>query len=87
MRNWTDEWNNLHCKCVEENREAERNGTESKEYRDNVMADYLEKTLLEAKEAYYNSGDETMSDSQYDKFEGWLKIIRPNSKFLEKVGA
>ena len=56
------------------------------EIRNSKMADYCEEIILAAKEPYYNSGDPIMSDNAFDRFENYLKSLRPNSKLLEKVG-
>ena len=86
-KDYLDDWNNLHCKCVKENNKVGRNGKESADYRNGVMADYCEEMILKGKEAYYGTGNIIMTDQQYDKFENILKLLRPNSKILEKVGS
>lgn len=79
---YLDEWNRIHCSIVAENPKP------SAEERNSRMADYCEKMILKAKETYYNNPDEMiMEDFTYDWFEDRLKILRPNSKILEKVGA
>lgn len=76
FKDWLDEWNRIHC--IEIKKGAE--------HRNEYMADWLEKTLSEAKEIYYTSGEVIMDDMTYDNFEDKLKTLRPTSKFLEKVG-
>jgi NAD-dependent DNA ligase len=50
------------------------------------MADFCESQIILAKKAYYDTESPIMEDIVYDKFEDYLKIIRPDSKVLEKVG-
>jgi hypothetical protein len=70
------QWNELHCKHVHDG---------DADYRNNKMADYCEEMILKAKVKYYK-GTPIMSDRQYDKFEYYLTVLRPNSKTLTKVG-
>ena len=85
-KEYTKDWNDLHCKLVAENNTSGRTGVASAAYRNNAMADYCERMILEGKEVYYNSGENIMSDLQYDRFEDRLRVLRPDSKILEKVG-
>lgn len=50
------------------------------------MADYCELMILKAKELYYSGGETLMSDLNYDKLEDRLRMLRPDSEVLEKVG-
>lgn len=50
------------------------------------MADYCERMIIKAKELYYSSGETIMSDLNYDKLEDRLRMLRPDSDVLEKVG-
>ena len=86
-KDWTADWNALHCECVVENELAGRKGRESADYRNNRMADYCEEQIVKAKEAYYNTSEVIMTDQMYDKLEDWLRLLRPTSKILEKVGS
>lgn len=96
---WIDKWNKLHIiyskkqmkDCIKGTSECGMFYTfkprpEMIGYRNNKMADYCEKMIVKAKEMYYNAGDIIMSDEQYDKFEEYLKLLRPDSKILEMVG-
>ncbi len=81
-----EEWNEQHCKYVQINRDNGRITHEAASFRNNRMADYCESVILKAKEAYYD-GTPIMTDVWYDKIEDNLRILRPNSKMLEKVGS
>lgn len=76
VKDFIEEWNRLHCIFIQE----------GPEIRNKKMADWLEEKILEAKEAYYNTGTPIMEDATYDKMENYLKTLRPGSKILEKVG-
>ncbi len=65
------EWNDKHCELVNS--------------RNNFMANYCEVKIKAAKKDYY-AGNPTMSDQTYDWYENNLKILRPNSSVLKKVG-
>ena len=78
---WIDEWNQLHIQYVKEERENKIDN-----YRNDKMADYCEEIIIKAKKAYYD-GNPIMTDSKFDRFEEYLKLLRPNSKILEKVGS
>ncbi len=67
-----DSWNKLHCELV-----AQRN---------NEMADYCERNVEAAKIMYY-AGSPLITDQSYDWLEDKLKILRPESDVLKKVGA
>jgi len=71
-------WNDMHIKLINKHTPSKRN---------DLMADYCETMILKAKDAYYNTGTVIMSDRQYDDFEDKLRILRPTSKVLDKVGA
>ena len=75
-KDYDEEWNELHCKYVNEG---------DAEYRNNKMADYCENLIVKAKNAYYNTDDPIMSDYMYDKIEHYLEILRPDSEYLKKV--
>lgn len=47
----------------------------------------IEQMLKKARDSYYNSDVELMSDSLYDKLEDYLREIKPNSPLLKNVGA
>lgn len=96
-KDWLHEWNELHCKYVKE--EMENCYSDVKDdfhrywprekmvgHRNSKMADYCEKMIIKAKETYYNTGESIMSDQIYDSLERKLKILKPESKVLEKVG-
>lgn len=71
-----DSWNTLyiaHCK-------------KGGEHVNNIMADWCEKIMLQAKEAYYNTSSPIMDDKSYDWIEDRLKNLRPDSDMLSKVG-
>ncbi len=76
------EWNEQHCALVATARDLELPSS----FRNEKMADYCESVILKAKEAYYD-GTPIMTDVWYDKIEDNLRILRPNSKMLEKVGS
>jgi NAD-dependent DNA ligase len=67
-----EEWNDMHCKFV-----AQRN---------NAMADHCEKNIAAAKHFYY-AGTPIMSDKSFDWLEDKLKVLRPDSSSLKRVGA
>ena len=71
---WLDEWNAMHIKHA------------GKEDRNDIMADWLEVILDEAKTAYYTSSSPTMNDKSYDRLEADLRMLRPTSYVLTKVG-
>lgn len=50
------------------------------------MADWCEKIIVAAKQAYYTSGQPMMEDATYDKFENRLRYLRASSPVLESVG-
>jgi NAD-dependent DNA ligase len=50
------------------------------------MADFCEKLVIDAKNAYYKTDSPIMTDQVFDKLEEYLKILRPNSDVLKKVG-
>lgn len=78
----TDQWNEYHCRLVEEERI-----NKIPNYRNEKMADYCELMIEAAKLAYYK-GEPIMLDEHYDRFEDMLRDgLRPNSKVLEKVGS
>lgn len=74
---WVNIWNDLHCEYI----------PKGAKYRNGKMVEFLVETLSKAKEQYYNTGDELMNDTTYDKFEEWLKLLDPTNDFLEKVGS
>ena len=95
---WSDKWNKLHIKYIAEEMENAIEGISEcgkfktfkaqphlAGHRNKKMANWLEEILNEAKTKYY-TGVEIMSDRQYDKFENYLKLLKPDSKILEKVG-
>lgn len=45
------------------------------------------KTLLEAKEAYYNSDSPLMSDAEFDALEEKLRILDPDNEYFTSVGS
>lgn len=47
----------------------------------------LTKLLEKASEAYYNTGEVTMSDAEFDSLKEQLRQLDPNHPFLSKVGA
>lgn len=83
---YTDEWNEKHFQCVSDGRSNNLSPAAHAEYRNNIMADHCEDMIVLAKKAYYDSDNPIMEDSQYDKFEDYLRILRPDSKVLQKVG-
>lgn len=68
---YVDLWNEKHISLVE--------------YRNNQMADWCEQMIDKAKTAYY-TGKAIMDDETYDAIENDLKLLRPTSKMLKKVG-
>lgn len=54
--------------------------------RNEAMADWLESLIMEAKRMYYTTGNPIMDDESYDDCEDKLRILRPNSPILDKVG-
>ena len=93
---WQKEWSNLHIKyCAEEMKDC-KTWTEGiwscslpqfkmRGYRNEMMANYCEDTIIKAKKAYYE-GEPIMDDGTYDNFEESLKSLRPESKLLQIVG-
>ena len=73
---WLDVWNNKYCELV----------ALGYSDRNDRLADWCEEIILEAKKRYYGQGDTIMCDGDYDAIEGRLRILRPNSKCLTKVG-
>jgi len=68
---YSEIWNKLHCEWIDK--------------RNNAMADYCENLILEAKKAYYDTGNPIMCDAYYDSLEWKLRTLRPDSEVLEKV--
>ena len=68
------EWNKMFCSVVLTDTDT-----------NTFMADYCERSILAAKEAYYE-GSPIMLDTSYDWFEDRLRRLRPDSKIMEKVG-
>ena len=62
-------WNELHCKNIVYGSNA----------RNELMANWLESQILEAKAAYYKSEKTLYDDQTYDKLEEYLKVLRPES--------
>ncbi len=73
---WVKEWNDFHTKYIKE----------GSDIRNTKMADYCEKVIEEAKKIYYTTNKSIMTDNMYDRFEDSLRILRPDSKILKKVG-
>lgn len=84
---YIDDWQDLYQKCVAENNKNGRECQEAADYSNSVMADFCEDLILQAKKAYYDTGEPIMDDLTFDNFENRLKLLRPNSKILEKVGS
>jgi NAD-dependent DNA ligase len=76
IKDFHETWNKLHIETVKAD-SANRNS---------IMALWLENQILQAKEAYYNTGTPIMEDRVYDKMEDYLKTLNPTSSVLEKVG-
>lgn len=55
--------------------------------RNTTMVELCENLLVQAKEAYYNSESPIMEDKTYDWFEDRLRILKPDSNILDKVGS
>lgn len=70
---WLAEWNKEYCASTALHRDR--------------MTKWLETHMLEAKDAYYNSGEAIMSDESYDRFEWYLRIREPNHTLLDNVGS
>ena len=79
---WTDIWNKKHCYYTVNSMFHTKNGSD---YRNTMMGIWLEYILGQAK-CYYYMGKPMMTDTQYDKFESFLKKLKPDSKLLTKVG-
>jgi NAD-dependent DNA ligase len=47
----------------------------------------LEKLIIKANHAYYNTSNPIMSDEDYDKAIEELKRVKPNSSVLNQIGA
>ena len=80
------EWNRLSCELVDDNYKAGRIKKEAADYRNSGMADFCEETVLICKQKYYD-GEEYLSDNGFDRIERYLKLLRPKSKLLAKVGS
>lgn len=96
---WLEEWNMLHITYIKEEMDGATESVsecgmfrvftrkpEMTNYRNDKMADYLEEIMIMAKKEYYTTGEPIMDDPQYDKMEDVLKLLRPNSNVLKKVG-
>ena len=86
IKDWRILWNIEHIQCVKYNNDSGRFCKEAADHRNKRMADWLEFHMSKAKDAYYNSGVPIMSDVTYDNFEDKLKVLRPDSNLLTKVG-
>lgn len=84
---YIEEWSAIYQKIVIQNRQMGRECAEAADFSNNIMANYCENLIVRAKEAYYKTQDPIMSDLAYDRIERNLKILRPDSKMLEKVGS
>ena len=51
-----------------------------------IFKNWLIETILEAKEAYYGSGDAFITDDTYDAIERDLKKIDPQHPVVQMVG-
>lgn len=51
-----------------------------------LMISWYENFILEAKKAYYVSEEPVMDDQSYDKCEDLLRLLKPDSLALCKVG-
>lgn len=49
--------------------------------------DWLEKHIIRAKDAYYNSDNPWCDDQVYDRMENHLKVLKPDSPVLTMVGS
>jgi DNA ligase (NAD+) len=47
----------------------------------------IEKALRKASQAYYNTGETTITDEQFDKLKLKLQELDPNNSFLKEIGA
>jgi hypothetical protein len=54
--------------------------------RNETMADFLENVLEKAKTEYYN-GNPFLEDRAFDHWENNLKLLRPSSLLLQRVGS
>ena len=70
---WLAEWNKSYCASIDLHRAR--------------MTKWLEIHMLEAKDAYYNSGETVMSDESYDRFEHYLRIRESKHELLDNVGS
>lgn len=74
----TEYWNQLHKLVI-------RMGASS-QCRNDIFAIYIEDILKQASVAYYTTGETIMTDAVYDSLEDSLKVIKPQSPLLNKVG-
>lgn len=77
---WISIWNNRWKDNFRDNLE------ESWDFRNKFMVIFLEEVLTNAKEQYYNTDTDIMTDKMYDRFERFLAHLDPKSKLLDKVG-
>jgi len=77
---WIAVWNN---KWKENFRE---NSKESWDFRNEFQINFLEDLLMNAKAQYYNTDKTIMTDKMYDRFEGFLRTLKPDSQLLIKIG-
>lgn len=54
---------------------------------ESIEIDKLEKLLVEASNAYYNTGNPILTDEQFDILVDFLRKRNPKAKFLKQVGA
>jgi NAD(P)H-flavin reductase len=78
--------NETHIEVVSEFRKKGLEGTDAQVYWTNQMSDWYEDILMKAKKAYYD-GVPIMSDKAFDKFEEYLRAIKPQSQVLKQVGS
>jgi DNA ligase (NAD+) len=48
--------------------------------------DELVRQLTEARRAYYNEGDSSLSDAEFDKLEDELRVLAPEHNYFKQVG-
>ena len=77
IKDLRDTWNQMHCELIKQ----------GPTIRNELMANWCEEQIILAKKAYYNTENSLYTDEAYDSIEDNLRVIRPTSNVLKKVGS